>query len=133
MTNIIYSFHLKLCWRYIASKRCINYINTIPKFCGVLKQTVLHFISKKTKQVKHADFFFSRKNKLTVLLKKINTEFNVRTFDHFWFKLHFHGALRSVKSIRIILITYFSTVLLTSCVFFPVGLSSLTRHSQQVL
>ena len=37
-------------------------------------------------------------------------------------------------SVRIILITYFSTfVTLTSCVFFPVGLSSLTRHFQKVL
>ena len=36
-------------------------------------------------------------------------------------------------SIKIILITYFSTVVpLTSCVFCPVGLSSLTRHFQQV-
>ena len=37
-------------------------------------------------------------------------------------------------SVGIILITNFSTVVpLTSCVFFPVGLSSLTRHFQQVL
>ena len=33
-----------------------------------------------------------------------------------------------------IFITYFSTVVpLTSCVFFPIGLSSLLRHYQQVL
>ena len=34
-------------------------------------------------------------------------------------------------SVIIILITYFSTVVPhTSCVFFPVGLTSLTRHFQ---
>ena len=39
-----------------------------------------------------------------------------------------------INSELFIFITYFSTVVpLTSCDFFPVGLSSLMRHFQQVL
>ena len=46
----------------------------------------------------------------------------------------FHALMGRFQLKLFILITYFSTVVpLTSCVFFPIGLSSLKRHFQQVL
>ena len=46
----------------------------------------------------------------------------------------FHALLGRFQLELIIFITYFSTVVsFTSCVSFPVGLSSLTQHFQQVL
>jgi len=46
----------------------------------------------------------------------------------------FHSLMGRFQLELFIFITYFSTgVPLTSCVFIPVGLSSLTRHVQQVL
>ena len=45
----------------------------------------------------------------------------------------FHALMGRFQLELFIFITYFSTVIpLTSCVFFPAGLSSLTRHFQQV-
>ena len=46
----------------------------------------------------------------------------------------FHALVGRFQLELFIFITYFSTVVpITSCVFFPVGFSSLTRHFQQIL
>ena len=46
----------------------------------------------------------------------------------------FHELMARFQLELFIFITYFSTVIpIASCFFFPVGLSSLTRHFQQVL